>query len=130
MLFGNAKICVWDFRCFRPLHHCLAQDFSACTTQQPAGHVQLVFHSRVPFSHAWLILLLVYPPVFHAFSFYNCVPGANSRQCRIGARLVDKATADDDAPTPGYLYNDLASACSSPLFFIFAFRFFFRFYYI
>ncbi|ELR22553.1 Ehepsin, putative [Acanthamoeba castellanii str. Neff] len=24
--------------------------------------------------------------------------------------LVDKATADDDAPTPGYLYNDLAKA--------------------
>jgi hypothetical protein len=21
--------------------------------------------------------------------------------------LVDKATADDDAPTPGYLYNDI-----------------------
>jgi hypothetical protein len=45
---------------------------------------------------------------------------ANSR-CRIGARLVDKATADDDAPTPGYLYNDLASAppLSFSLFFLF-----------
>jgi hypothetical protein len=105
--------------------HCFEQDFSAGTTQQPATHVQLViFHSWVPFpAAAWLLMNL---PVITSFPPFFYFVRANSR-CRIG-RLVDKATADDDAPTPGYLYNDLASASPPLFFFIFPFRCLFRLY--